>query len=270
MGIWARETLELKTGKVMGVTSKGVFLLFDQRTAFVSSTNEKSPFVIHVDESHQLKEISNGQVVLASASEISFPANSTSIDLQRAEEWTPPIPKTLSTMHAERVGRINELVIALNKVNPSEQALPNREDIQADAALLQSGFQQQNLGLCITTAEKWLGVGGGLTPSGDDLLVGFLLYHTRLNQTSPLERPFVTELGKTLTERAYAKTTSLSANRIEVACRGWAEGIFLEVIDHLFNQPVGIPERVVERLLDFGHSSGVETIYGIALAASLR
>jgi hypothetical protein len=97
-------------------------------------------------------------------------------------------------------------------------------------------------------------------------MAGFLLWQSRLDQSCGRERPFVQQLGKVLTDLAYQKTTSVSANRIEAACRGWSEDLFLQIIDSFLNDSADIQPETIERLLRFGHSSGVDTYVGISLA----
>lgn len=270
LGEWAREALELKNGKVLGVTSKGIFLLFGQKIAFITNIDIKSPFVIHVEDSNKLLSIATGLRVTASGSAIYFPDVPIQIDLHMADRWTPPPPRSLSTTMPERMERIGALQHALKKASPNFQKSTNRGEMFLYATEFQTSFQNENLESCIDAGGKLLGLGSGLTPSGDDLLAGFMLYQTRFAQATSFKRPFIATLGKALTETAYVKTTTISANRIEAASRGWGEEIFLEVIDHLLDLTVGEPDNAVERLLGFGHSSGVETLQGIAQAASME
>jgi len=109
-----------------------------------------------------------------------------------------------------------------------------------------------------------------LTPSGDDLLAGFLLFHTRVGQAVSNEGTFVKTLGEALTDLAYNKTTWISANRIKAACRGWSESIFLETLDYILNDSAEIPNRVTDRLMGFGHSSGVDTLMGFWTALGTK
>jgi len=37
-----------QTGKVMGITSRGIFLLFDHRVFFLTAENHENPFMIHI------------------------------------------------------------------------------------------------------------------------------------------------------------------------------------------------------------------------------
>ena len=66
-----------------------------------------------------------------------------------------------------------------------------------------------------------------------------------------------------LQKMAFQKTTTISANRILTAGRGWAEEPFLQVIDTLFTGS-DMPSGMAELLTHFGHSSGVDTTLGIA------
>jgi hypothetical protein len=114
----------------------------------------------------------------------------------------------------------------------------------------------------LKAGKSILGRGGGLTPSGDDWISGFLLYYARTSQMNP----FMVCLGEALTAMAFESTTKISANRIEAACQGWSEELFLEIIDSLLVSGGEISNLKLEHLLNFGHSSGVDTCVGIAAA----
>ena len=61
----------------------------------------------------------------------------------------------------------------------------------------------------------------------------------------------MTSLGESLTAMAFESTTTISANRIEAACQGWSEELFLEVIDSLFIADAEIGDQEAERLVVF-------------------
>jgi hypothetical protein len=278
-GEYAKQALEqIRQGKVAGVTSKGVFLLFDKKSVFLTPIKEKSPFNIYLNEENAFFEkFSQGDEVFYSLNEVLIPNCKVTIDLNAAEVWTPPLPKFLTTSLPERLSRVSSLLKKLQQsastdkgfltlLNSKTLETQQYRKVMESIKKLQLGFQNTDLSGCLAAADGLFGLGTGLTPSGDDLLAGFLLYHVRFDQADKLERPFVAKLGLALTEAAYSRTTWISANRIEAACRGWSEELFLEVIDHLFDPAVELSENVVHRLLGFGHSSGVDTVLGVAAA----
>lgn len=110
----------------------------------------------------------------------------------------------------------------------------------------------------IHAAQKLLGLGHGLTPSGDDMLVGIMaglrfLGHRNLR---PLE--------DWLRHEAPRQTNAIAATFIEHACAGrFSEGI-LDIFAAM-EQGANL-DAAIHRLLQFGASSGYDTLRGIYLA----
>ena len=283
LGVYAKQALEqIRQGKVVGVTSKGIFLLFDKMSVFLTHIQEKSPFNINLKEENEFFiSCSQGDEVFYSQNEVLIPNCKATIALKTAEVWTPPLPVSLTTSLHERLSRLSTLLTRLQESTSTDKGFltllmgktletQQSRKVSESVKKLQMGFQNTDLGVCLEAAEDLLGLGSGLTPSGDDLLAGFMLYLARFDQASNLERAFVTEMGAALTKAAYRKTTWISANRIEAACLGWSEALFLEVIDALFDARIDLPENITQRLIGFGHSSGVDTVLGIAAAVEVN
>jgi hypothetical protein len=109
-----------------------------------------------------------------------------------------------------------------------------------------------------------LGLGRGLTPSGDDLLVGFLLALNRWK--SVLDSPFdLKELNGQMIQLAVKATTHLSANLIECAATGAADERLLDGLDYIVSG-MGNPDEIADNLSEMGSSSGVDSLVGMVLA----
>ena len=105
------------------------------------------------------------------------------------------------------------------------------------------------------------GVGEGLTPSGDDFLAG-LVAALRFHHTSGGPGPENRQL-EFLASRTRNRTSAFSAQNIASAARGLVSDVVSEWLEHFH---LGDSDAVVDstrRLLDFGHSSGVDTIAGM-------
>jgi len=114
-------------------------------------------------------------------------------------------------------------------------------------------------------ATRLLGAGPGLTPSGDDLLAGFLVGAAAFGVDAAALRAAIAVL-------APARTTALSAALLWHAVRG-------ECVDELAavaavltgrgrRQP-GEAGRAVSRLLSVGHTSGAALAVGLVTAARI-
>lgn len=113
--------------------------------------------------------------------------------------------------------------------------------------------------------QKLIGFGSGLTPSGDDLIAGFLLARNRYRDLPPL--PYDLDgFNQALVELAYQKTTLLSANLIECSTLGQADERLILALDGVLAGTLD-PASCAKLLLRWGNSSGADALLGMALAA---
>jgi hypothetical protein len=118
-------------------------------------------------------------------------------------------------------------------------------------------------------ALSLLGLGPGLTPSGDDVLVGllaglFVLGH-RIPGSPALDIiPLITDV---VMDAAPARTTALSRTMLYYAAHGVAVEPLLDVLQAPFGQPAAEGNvKGLHRLLSIGHSSGRDMLAGAMLA----
>ena len=112
--------------------------------------------------------------------------------------------------------------------------------------------------------EAFYGLGSGLTPSGDDLILGMVLALNRCRAWIPDEAG-LTRVNEQVIRAARAKTTSLSANLIECATLGQADERLVAALDGILtgNRPV---EHCAQDLCSWGSTSGADALVGMALA----
>ncbi len=110
-----------------------------------------------------------------------------------------------------------------------------------------------------------IGCGPGLTPAGDDLIVGFLAGLWCTHGDDPARRRFLDALGFTVTVRAAA-TGEISRIYLEHATRGnVAEplaGLAGAIAD---GAPPSAVEDATRRALNVGHTSGGDGVLGLLL-----
>lgn len=275
IGGLARKTLvEGASGTVLGSTSKGLFLTSEQRILFITSADYRSPFNIQVFSLNNISDkISAGDGWTYQAEHLLFTGKDIRIATQSSEVWQPSLPPIIETDKQEQQRRIHALFQRIAVLDPlkgwlflatNPDVAPGSESsiIQEMTERFRTCAAKTDLDGAIEAGKSILGRGGGLTPSGDDWVSGFLLYHARTGNPSA----FIRTLGQRLTEMAFKSTTMISANRIEAACQGWSEELFLEVVDSLLVTDAQLSNLTVERLVNFGHSSGVDTCVGIGAA----
>lgn len=173
---------------------------------------------------------------------------------------SPPAPPILPP--AARRARLDAVIQAITRQSSTNGWLANFPSPlyhQLGQSLAASSVP------AITAAiVPFLGLGRGLTPSGDDLTCGLLL---TLNRFGAALAPQVdcAALNAAVLPQAYARTTLLSANLIECASRGQADERLLTALDGLMS---GKPEAVscAALLAGYGNSSGLDALAGMALA----
>jgi len=281
VGAAAAEVINSKSaGSVLGVTSRGAFLRVGDRIIYLTSANYHSPFNLTLAGGDQrFERLEPGDTFTIDDGCLRFPARQVVVHTDGAEVWFPPVPVPILATTADQLQRSVCIAGRLNEINPGKGFLflsQSREKITTedntriyDAAIeIQSAFRAKNLLRFMAAAGVLVGTGGGLTPSGDDFLTGFLLYHFRRELSMRESSGRLAEWCDEVTHLAFQKTTTISANRLMFTKRGWSEDIFLTLIDHLFDPAVPFGDDLVQLLMEIGHSSGVDTFMGIYYAIS--
>ncbi len=108
------------------------------------------------------------------------------------------------------------------------------------------------------TIKRWIGRGRGLTPSGDDFLMG-LLYIDRICPI--LEMPFLQSL-RVLTDLQY--TTDISGHYYHCALEGYFNYVLVELLDALIQKNSPQIKMCIDRIKMIGSTSGCDMMLGMA------
>ena len=114
-------------------------------------------------------------------------------------------------------------------------------------------------------AGRLVGLGPGLTPSGDDVLAGLLVTLRSLGGVK--EQALADAITAAVLPTAYHRTTALSATLLHCAARGEAGREVAAVLRGLTG--VSPLDPAVTRLRSAGHTSGADLIWGMALGARI-
>jgi hypothetical protein len=109
----------------------------------------------------------------------------------------------------------------------------------------------------------WLGRGPGLTPSGDDLLVGMV---AALWFVGAVDASRLAPFGRLFEGGANPLTTDISVEFLYYACRGMFNGAAGDLLVALDRSNKVAALRALERLGRYGHTSGWDCTLGIATA----
>ncbi len=209
--------------------------------------------------------------------------SSLALDLEGAPVWRPLPPGIASANSATDAAR--RLAVAIGPQTPADGLgclLPHAENIAA-GQVVEAGCVSA-LGTLATTAvtsmvnglrsshapsteagvRGLLGLGPGLTPSGDDLLVGLLLaLHAGRSPTADT-------LARIVAQYAPCMTGMISVAILKQAALGYGSEAIHQVIDALIS---GVPEdEMLPKagvLTGVGHTSGWDTLVGILLGMHL-
>ncbi|MET7327787.1 DUF2877 domain-containing protein [Nonomuraea sp. NPDC005650] len=117
----------------------------------------------------------------------------------------------------------------------------------------------------VTAAEQLVGLGPGLTPSGDDVLAGLLVTLRHLGAAAGAERAIwlADWLAATVTFDARTRTTPISATLLHCAARGEASPEVTAVLRGITGAQA--LEPALRRLHRLGHTSGSDLAQGVAI-----
>ncbi|WP_104087990.1 DUF2877 domain-containing protein [Cryobacterium sp. N19] len=111
---------------------------------------------------------------------------------------------------------------------------------------------------------RLIGAGEGLTPSGDDVLVGLLAALTRGGQTAG-STAIVSRIAESVLRNTH-RTTSISAHYLRLATRGSFSEPLTNLVDSVFTgSSVDDVHARTREVLSVGASSGADALRGVLL-----
>lgn len=272
-----------KKAHIFSQISRGFFIqLSNEKFVFISCETSRGPLTINVSlPEGRLPTLSQGEPIIISHDDLRFPKANFSIFLDTAEIWYPSQSTSAPLTNEKRRALIRELATeAVHQTDPASPSLiyPSLFDFSSIEAIgenkhleiaddidaIINKLKLRNDPSLLTNFNSFLGKGSGLTPSGDDFILGLFL---ALNRWETILKPGVDlpELNQTIIRAAYQTTTSLSANLIECACLGLADERLISAVDFLAVGDQPLPE-VLSGLLSWGNSSGIDALVGMMTA----
>ena len=263
------------SASVIGVTSRGIFLKTNvDWIIFLSFENFRGPMTINLlGDVSPLKNLTQGELVQVSSNLITVPRHNFRFTLDSTSIWQPLVVEPGTYDPKNLISRLiafaqdayaNKAGAGLSGTLPALLDFSNEKDVASDNDVLKfhNRIQCSDLVESLGILENLVGRGSGLTPAGDDFVIGLLLtlnrWHTVLDY---IDLP---NINKQLVETAYAKTTTLSANLVECAAEGQADERLIAAIDFLMTGE-GDREQILAELLNWGNSSGVDALVGMVV-----
>ncbi|MEO3885776.1 DUF2877 domain-containing protein [Nonomuraea sp. B5E05] len=172
--------------------------------------------------------------------------------------WWDPSPP-LGTVDRASLARA-----AARMTDPPEPGLAGNAAVD----MLAGGCAKGWLLGAVTAAEQLVGLGPGLTPSGDDVLAGLLVTLRHVGAAAGVERAvwLAGWLGATVTFDARTRTTPISATLLHCAARGAASPEVIGVLRGIAGTQALDP--ALRRLHRLGHTSGADLAQGVAIGVN--
>jgi hypothetical protein len=119
-----------------------------------------------------------------------------------------------------------------------------------------------------SAVEALIGLGSGLTPSGDDLLVGYLAGLWCTVQDKDERARFVLKLGKNIIDLS-SKTNDISRTYLYHAAQGQVSSRLAELAEGIcYGEDRERLGEVAEAAFKVGHTSGMDTVTGLLIGLS--
>jgi hypothetical protein len=267
---------------VFGVTSKGMYIKTSSKwLVYLSFEAFQGPLTITIAENHStLQQLSARDPIYISSKSILFPRLDIMIDAGGNNLWQPPSPSSDlandSACHIRLVCFAREAMLRKSDhgFNPLLSQLlglttTNPETIfkqdlgWTDIVQIQKIFRNGDSTSLANMLSSMLGKGQGLTPAADDFIAGLLLSMNRW-PIPPWTANQLEDLNHKITNAAYERTTTLSANLIECATLGQADVRLINALDWMVTGVAQEPE-IASHLSEWGDTSGVNAFLGMAV-----
>jgi len=228
----------------------------------------------------QTMGLRTGQGVILDRQRVRIPAADIDVDLSRAARWSPRLPAVdpdlARTRWGVRAPQARSLVAAAVRARPgSRDGLGDLIDRDGHASLrpvarlaaprlkrLTAALRDADPSAAGMAAESLVGLGPGLTPSGDDVLIGVAAVITATATPCTLDATFLRRAVHTSSTR----TTTVSATFLRHAAAGEFSGALHGLMAALIGPDPSDMAATIERSVAYGATSGADTLVGVLMA----
>lgn len=255
--------------RVMGTSSHGVFLGVGSQVVFLSRERWRGPLTVNVEgrqeewralaQSQETALAAGGQVLMAGALQVSW---------WEAEVWSAP-PRPTAPDASRMKENLQELLEGIPPLTlPSTLREEGTRPGRGGGGPVQAALRSGDVGCLLSALLPMLGLGSGLTPTGDDVVGGVLLALVRWgDRLAP--GIDIGQLRIVIPSQAAIRTTALSAALLSCAAEGEADERLVLALDALVCGGPDLAQRARD-LATYGHSSGGDALAGMALALNLN
>lgn len=220
--------------------------------------------------------IAPGLAVVLTRNEIRVPSIGLVVSLAGASGWSPrltPLDLGAADRWRTRTAIVRSMAAAASRRRPgARDGIGGHLEAGDDATvgrlsraaierldLLCAALRESDIAAATNAAVALVGLGPGLTPSGDDALVGLSAAFAALGKWKTPEATFVESAAIV----AATRTTLVGATFLRHAAAGEFSLGLHSLVDALLGaDPSGAP-GAIERTVGFGATSGVDTLTGL-------
>ncbi len=275
--------------KILSQASQGIYLQTPGKwIVYLSFSKYPGPLSITLPgfKSYTRFSIKDDHIEIADQ-QIRFPNSDLSISFADLSGWSPPaaeidpFSEDEKTAHSQIQHRIASIAQIMQAAFPDHGKLfsdailnePEHPPVKGmDLSILESAILETS---CILKHERWLelpdtfsyllGLGEGLTPQGDDFIIGLFLAIHRWQALLQGAVPWK-KVSQLTIENAYRSTTTISANLLECAAEGLADERLIQASDSLMTG-IPNPETAIEQIKTWGSTSGLSAWLGLAIGS---
>ncbi|HEX9533065.1 MAG TPA: DUF2877 domain-containing protein [bacterium] len=262
-----------RSGRVIATFARSCYLALDGRIVAVVSTElHNGPLNLVVTPAPPFSRLSIGASASSTAHRVQV-ADAWDIVLDGAIAWDPVLGSidraAHDTLHTH-LQTLTDLIVAEAPLGglaraSVEQAGTVLTPLERSASLgltdLFSGLRRANRSQVARGAHTLAGLGPGLTPSGDDLLVGCLLALAALSYVDGAS------VREAIASSARHRTTQISTAYLDAAARGEASEAWHRLVAAMSTSDVVRVIGVARQVLAAGETSGSDMLGGFVLAA---
>jgi len=284
VGRKAAEVLTLERPfTIRGVTSRGIFVDIEEKIIlFLSRERFRGPLIINLPQNSDiLDKIQVKTVGMVCRSSLLFSSPDLAVHTAKSLTWSAldvwkpiVIPESLPTNGQiinflqqlnSRNENGNELIDMVSQILKGSTSPPESANDMANAiSTLYHALRQKDIGQLDRAALFLAGRGRGLTPSGDDFLLG-ICYGMFIAQVKL--SGFHDSASKLISGIVAKRSTLISGNLVECAAAGEVDER-LGTAFHALLHPEQSSSPAIAGILNWGSSSGMDAAAGMALLLS--
>ncbi|MEM3421304.1 MAG: DUF2877 domain-containing protein [Candidatus Hadarchaeum sp.] len=211
------------------------------------------------------------------------------IDLTEAGVWRPPNrvkDPADPTQIKKALSKVEEVALARPRSEGLGQLLPYLDSIlnlEAPHLVAVNDVSQAALPQLVdlvrattegdihgikTAVNKLIGLGPGLTPSADDLLIGYISAIHWVSQSFDKWDDFFRKINEAIISPAEA-TTLLGSQLLRLAAHGEVNEVLVNLYQAILSGELSTLNVLISNLMNFGSTSGMDTLVGLLLGIKI-